>query len=51
MTKTEREKELRKLYKDYYYNDCLEDDNIFYYEESYIDAYLVGDEIITGNFY
>ena len=51
MTKTEREIELRKLYKDYYYNDYLEDDNIFYYEESYIDAYLVGDEIITGNFY
>lgn len=51
MTRIERKNEQRKLYKDYYYNDYLEDDNIFYYEESYIDAYLVGDEIITGNFY
>lgn len=51
MSKIERKNEQRKLYEDYYYRDYLEDDNIFYFEESYIDAYLIENEVIIGNFY
>ena len=51
MTRIEKCNEQMKLEKELYYNDYLEDDNIFYFEESYLDAYLVEDEIITGNFY
>lgn len=51
MTRIKRENELRKLEKDYYFNDYIENDYEFCYEESYFDAYLVEDEVITGNFY
>lgn len=51
MTRIERKNEQRKLEKELYYNDYIKDENIFYFEESYIDAYLVGDEIITGNYW
>lgn len=51
MTKTEREIELRKLYKDYYYNDFIEEDYDFYYETGYLDAYSIGDEVISSDFY
>lgn len=51
MSSIERKNEQRKLYRDYYYGDYIEDDLVFYYEESYIDTYLVEDEVITGNFY
>ena len=51
MKRIEREKELRKLYKDYYYNDFIENDYDFYYEIGYLDAYSIGDEVIFGDFY
>lgn len=51
MTKTEREIELRKLYKDYYYNDFIEEDYDFYYETSYLDAYFAKNEVIFSDFY
>lgn len=51
MTKTEREIELRKIEKMYYYNDFIEEDYDFYYETGYLDAYLVEDEVITGNYF
>lgn len=51
MTRIERKNEQRKLEKELYYNDYIEDENIFYFEGSYIDAYLVDDEIITGNYW
>lgn len=51
MTRIERKNEQRRLEKEFYYGDFLDDDNIFYFEESYIDAYLVEDEVITGNYF
>ena len=51
MTRIERKKEQRRLEEMYYIGDYIENDYEFYFEESYIDAYLVEDEIITGNFY
>lgn len=51
MTSIERKNEQRKLNEMYYYGDFIEDDKEFYYEESYIDAYLIENEVITGNFY
>ena len=51
MTSRERYNEQIKLEKDYYYGDYIENDYEFCYEESYIDAYLVENEVITGNFY
>lgn len=51
MTRFERERELRKLYKDYYYKDFIEEDSDFYYEIGYLDAYSIGDEVISSDFY
>ena len=51
MTKTEREIELRKIEKMYYYNDFIENDYDFYYEIGYFDAYSIGDEVIFGDFH
>ena len=51
MTKTEREIELRKLYKMYYYNDFIENDYDFYYETGYLDAYFAKNEVIFSDFY
>ena len=51
MTRFEREKELRKLYKDYYFNDFIEEDSDFCYEIGYLDAYSIGDEVIFSDFY
>ena len=55
MTKTEREKELRKLYKDYYFNDFIENDYDFYYEIGYLDAYFANNfdknDVIFSDFY
>lgn len=51
MTKTEREKELRKLCEDYYYKDFIEEDSDFYYEIGYLDAYFAKNEVIFSDFY
>lgn len=51
MTKTERERELRKTEKMYYFNDFIEDDKEFCYEESYFDAYFIENEVILSDFY
>lgn len=55
MTRFEREKELRKLYKDYYYNDFIENDYDFYYEIGYLDVYFANNfdknDVIFSDFY
>ena len=51
MTRIERKNEQRKINEMYYYGDYIENDYEFCYEEAYIDAYLVANEVITGNFY
>lgn len=48
---TTKYNEQRELERMYYYNDFIEDDKEFCYEEAYIDAYLIENEVITGNFY
>lgn len=51
MTKTEREIELRKIEKMYYYNDFIEEDYDFCYEIGYLDAYFAKNEVIFSDFY
>ncbi len=55
MTRFERERELRKLYKDYYYKDFIEEDSDFYYEIGYLDAYFANNfdknDVIFSDFY
>ena len=51
MTKTKREIELRKTEKMYYFKDFIEEDYDFYYEIGYLDAYSIGDEVISSDFY
>ena len=51
MTKIERERELRKLEKMYYFNDFIEEDYDFYYEIGYFDAYFAKNEVIFSDFY
>lgn len=51
MTSRERYNEQRKLEKEYYHGDYIEDDKEFCYEISYFDAYSVGDEVIFSDFY
>lgn len=55
MKRIERERELRKLEKDYYFEDFIENDYDFYYEIGYLDAYFADNfnknDVIFSDFY
>lgn len=51
MTRIERKNEQRKINEMYYYGDYIEDDKDFCFDIAYIDAYLIENEVIIGNFY